>query len=114
MNTSALFTGLRGLTATAIFGALASSFSPISAADPPSSAGITVKYAELNPASPSGAPVLYERIHTAAQHSNRYSASTTSRWGSVSPSASSLAETRVLGSQLRCPALSVVVPDGKG
>ena len=54
MNTSTPSTGLRGLIATAIFGALASSFSAVSVADP-SSASITVKYADLNVASRSGA-----------------------------------------------------------
>jgi UrcA family protein len=71
MNTSSPSTGLRGLIATAIFGALASSFSAVSAADP-SSASITVKYADLNLASPSGARVLYERIRAAAQSACNY------------------------------------------
>jgi UrcA family protein len=70
MNTSTP-SGLRGLIATAIFGALASSFSAVSAADP-SSASVTVKYADLNIASPSGALVLYERIRTAAQSACNY------------------------------------------
>jgi UrcA family protein len=67
MNTSIPSTGLRGLIATAIFGALASSFSAVSAADDPNSVSITVKYADLNIASPSGARVLYERVRAAAQ-----------------------------------------------
>jgi UrcA family protein len=71
MNTSSPSTGLRGLIATAIFGALASTFSAVSAADP-SSASITVKYADLNVASRSGALVLYERIRTAAQSACNY------------------------------------------
>jgi UrcA family protein len=71
MNTSSPSTGLRGLIAAAIFGALASSFSAITAADP-SSAGITVKYADLNIASASGALVLYERIRAAAQSACNY------------------------------------------
>lgn len=66
MNTSTASTGLRGLVATAIFGALASSFSVVSAADP-NSADVTVRFADLNIASPSGALVLYERIRAAAQ-----------------------------------------------
>jgi UrcA family protein len=66
MNTSTPSTGLRGLIATAIFGALASSFSAVSAADP-SSASVTVKFADLNISSPSGALVLYSRIRAAAQ-----------------------------------------------
>ena len=71
MNTSTPSTGLRGLIATAIFGALASSFCAVSAADP-SSASVTVKYADLNLASPSGALVLYERIRAAAQSACNY------------------------------------------
>jgi UrcA family protein len=71
MNTTSSSTGLRGLIAAAIFGALASSFSAVSAADP-SSPGITVKYADLNVASPSGAVVLYERIRTAAKSACAY------------------------------------------
>jgi UrcA family protein len=71
MNASSSSTGLRGLIATAIFGALASSFSAVSAADP-NSASITVKYADLNVASPSGALVLYERIRAAAQSACSY------------------------------------------
>jgi len=71
MNTSAPSTGLRGLIAVAIFGAIAASFSPVSTADP-HSATITVKYADLNIASPSGARVLYERIRAAAQAGCRY------------------------------------------
>jgi UrcA family protein len=71
MNTSSPSTGLRGLIATAIFGALASSFCSVSAADP-SSASITVKYADLDLASRSGALVLYERIRAAAQSACNY------------------------------------------
>lgn len=66
MNTSTPATTLRGLVAVAIFGAIASSFSAVAAADP-SSVSITVKYADLNIASPSGARALYERIRAAAQ-----------------------------------------------
>ena len=68
MNPSTIATGLRGLIATTIFGALASSFSVFSAAaDPdPSSASVTVRYSDLNLASPSGARVLYRRIGVAA------------------------------------------------
>jgi UrcA family protein len=75
MNTSTPSTALRGLIATAIFGALASSFSAVSAADPASSASsasITVKYSDINMASPSGARVLYERIRAAAQSACNY------------------------------------------
>ena len=71
MSTSSPSSGLRGLIATAIFGALASSFSAVSAADL-SSANISVKYAVLNLASRSGALVLYERIRTAAQSACNY------------------------------------------
>jgi UrcA family protein len=71
MSSSSHSTGLRGLIATAIFGALASSFGAVSAADP-SSAGINVKYADLNIASPSGALVLYERIRAAAKSACNY------------------------------------------
>jgi UrcA family protein len=71
MNTSIALTRLRGLIAAAVFGALASSFSAVSAADA-SSASITVKYADLNIASPSGALVLYERIRAAAQNACSY------------------------------------------
>lgn len=66
MTSPSLPNGLRGLVLTAIFGALASSFSTGSLADP-SSATITVKYADLDIASPAGARVLYERIRAAAQ-----------------------------------------------
>lgn len=68
MNTAVARTGLRGLIAIAIFGALTSSFSAVSAAaDPdPSSASVTVRSADLNIASPSGARVLYGRIGVAA------------------------------------------------
>ena len=65
MNTSVPSTGVRGLIATAIFGALVSSFSAVSAADP-GDRSVTVNYADLNIASPSGARVLYERIRVAA------------------------------------------------
>jgi UrcA family protein len=71
MNTSTPSTGLRGLIATGIFGALASSFSAVSAADP-SSVSITVKFSDLNVADPSGALVLYERIRAAAQGACSY------------------------------------------
>ena len=71
MNTSSPATGLRGLIAAAIFAALASSFSAVSAADS-SSASITVKYADLDIASPYGARVLYERIRAAAQSACSY------------------------------------------
>ena len=71
MNTSIPFTGLRGPIAAAILGALASGFSAVSAADS-SSFSVTVKYADLDIASPSGARVLYERIRAAAQSTCSY------------------------------------------
>ena len=72
MNTSTASTGLRGLIATAIFGALASSFSAVSAADTSSSVSITVKFADLKISNPSSAHVLYERIRAAAQGACSY------------------------------------------
>jgi UrcA family protein len=73
MNTSTPSTGLRGLIAAAILGAFASSFSAVSAAaDDPNPVSITVKYADLNIASSSGAQVLYERIRAAAQAACAY------------------------------------------
>ena len=72
MNTSTPSTALRGLIAPAIFGAFVASFSAVSTADPTSSASITVKYSDLDIASPSGARVLYERIRAAAQSACNY------------------------------------------
>jgi UrcA family protein len=71
MNTSTASTGLRGLIATAIFGALASSFSAVSAADR-GAVSVTVKSADLKISSTSGARVLYERIRAAAQGACAY------------------------------------------
>ena len=71
MNTSTASTGLRGLMASAIFGALAASFSAGSAADP-SSVSISVKFADLSISKLSGALVLYNRIRTAAQGACSY------------------------------------------
>lgn len=70
MNSSSPSVGL-GLIASAIFAVLAVSFSAVSPAAP-SSASITVKYADLNIASQSGAHVLYERIRAAAQSACNY------------------------------------------
>jgi UrcA family protein len=67
MNTSTLSTGLRGLIATAIFGALASSFGAVSAAEGPEPASQIVKFADLNVSNPPGAAVLYARIRAAAE-----------------------------------------------
>jgi UrcA family protein len=66
MNTLTAPTRL-GLVATAIFGALASSFSAVSAADAGTeSVRLTVKFADLNLSKPPGAAVLYARINAAA------------------------------------------------
>jgi UrcA family protein len=60
-------TGLRGLIAIAIFGALASNFSAVAAADTSSEPiSLTVKFADLNLSSPAGALALYDRIRSAA------------------------------------------------
>jgi UrcA family protein len=68
MNTFIATTGLRGLIATAMLGALASSFSAVSAADiNPKSTSQTVKFADLNISNPLGAAALYARIQLAAQ-----------------------------------------------
>jgi UrcA family protein len=72
VNTSTASNGLRGLIATAIFGALASSFSAVCAADPSSSVSVTVKFADLKISNPSSALVLYERIRAAAQGACSY------------------------------------------
>lgn len=67
MNTFIATTGLRGLIATAMLGALAATFSAVSAADINSkSSSQTVKFADLNISSPPGAAVLYARIQSAA------------------------------------------------
>jgi len=66
MNPSTALTGLRGLIATVIFGALASSLSVVSVADP-SAASRTVKFSDLDISTPSGAHALYRRIRAAAQ-----------------------------------------------
>jgi UrcA family protein len=68
MNTLTVATGLRSLIATATFGALASSFSAVSAADASTApVSVTVKYADLNISKPPGAAVLYARINAAAK-----------------------------------------------
>jgi UrcA family protein len=63
--------GLRGLIAAAILASVVLSSAAASAADS-SSAGITVKYADLNLASPAGALVLYGRIQAAARSACAY------------------------------------------
>ncbi len=75
MNTLTSSTGLRGLivTAIAVFCALASSFSAVSAADTSSKPiNVNVKSADLNISSPTGAGVLYERIRAAAENACSY------------------------------------------
>jgi UrcA family protein len=73
MNTLISSTGLRGLIATAIFGALASSFSAVSTADASSKPiNVNVKFADLNISSPAGARVLYDRIRAAAENACSY------------------------------------------
>jgi UrcA family protein len=68
MNTLAAATGLRCLIATAIFGALASTFSAVSAADAGTKpVSLTVKFADLNISKPPGTAVLYARINAAAE-----------------------------------------------
>lgn len=66
MNPSTSSSGLRGLVVTGMLVFLAPSPGVASAADP-GAASRTVKFADLNVASPSGAHVLYMRILAAAQ-----------------------------------------------
>lgn len=73
MNTLTTSTGLRGLIATAIFGALACSFSAVCAADSSSEpTRLKVKFADLNLSSHAGALVLYERIRASAKSACSY------------------------------------------
>jgi UrcA family protein len=73
MNTSTTSTGLRGLIATAIFGALACGFSAVCAADPSSApTSLNVKFADLDISSRAGALVLYERIRATAESACSY------------------------------------------
>jgi UrcA family protein len=73
MNTLTTSTGFRSLIATAIFGALASSFSAVCAADASSEpTSVNVKFADLNISSPAGARVLYGRIRAAAENACSY------------------------------------------
>jgi len=68
MNTLIATTGLRRLIATAIVGALASSFGTVSAADVRlDSRSQIVKFADLNISNPPGAATLYARIRAAAE-----------------------------------------------
>lgn len=58
----------RGLIATAIFSALASSFAPVGAAADSTDAPTTiVKYGDLNVSTSQGMTALYERIRAAAE-----------------------------------------------
>jgi len=69
MNTMTPSSGPRGLIATAILGALASSVSAVSAADAGTEpVSLTVKFADLNVSQPRGAAVLYGRINVAAEN----------------------------------------------
>jgi UrcA family protein len=74
MNTLTSSTGLRGLIATAIFGALASSFSAVASAADASNKPINVivKFADLNISSPAGARALYGRIRAASENACSY------------------------------------------
>lgn len=68
MNTMTTSTPLRGLIASAIFGALASGFVSLSsAADSAQVPEATVKYGDLNVSTSQGAAALYSRIHAAAE-----------------------------------------------
>ena len=73
MKTLTASTGLRGLIAAAIFSALASGFTAGAAAAAGMDASSqTVKFADLNTASPQGALVLYTRIRKAAETACSY------------------------------------------
>jgi UrcA family protein len=69
MNTLTPSTGFRGLIATAIFSALASSFAAVcAAADGTTTVSESVKYGDLNVSNPQGAATLYQRIVKAANN----------------------------------------------
>jgi len=69
MNTTTPSIRLRGLIATAIFSALASSFAAVcAAADGITTVSETVKYGDLNVSNPQGAATLYRRIVQAASN----------------------------------------------
>jgi UrcA family protein len=72
MNTLTASTGLRGLIATAIFGALAASFSAAAADVGSKPISVNVKFADLNLSSQAGARVLYDRIQAAAKNACSY------------------------------------------
>lgn len=68
MNTITTSSPLRSLIAAAIFSALASGFSAVSAAADSSDAPqVVVKYGDLNVSNPQGAAALYGRIRRAAE-----------------------------------------------
>jgi UrcA family protein len=69
MNTMTTVNRFRTVIATALFGAVASSFVVLPAvADSSDPLQTTVKYEDLNIASPEGAAVLYTRIRRAAKN----------------------------------------------
>jgi UrcA family protein len=72
MNTLTASTGLRGLIATVIVGALAVSFSAVAADARSKPINVNVKFADLNVSSQAGARVLYERIRAAAENGCSY------------------------------------------
>jgi UrcA family protein len=72
MNTLTASTGLRGLIATVIVGALAVSFSAVAADASSKPINVNVKFADLNVSSQAGARVLYERIRAAAENGCSY------------------------------------------
>jgi UrcA family protein len=68
MNTITTSTPLRSLIAAAIFGALASGFTAVSAAaDSTDAPQVVVKYGDLNISNQQGAAALYGRIRRAAE-----------------------------------------------
>jgi len=84
MNTMTPSSGPRGLIATAILGALASSVSAVSAADAGTEpVSLTVKFADLNVSQPRGAAVLYGRINAAPKTLARSIGSSRTRMRSV-------------------------------
>jgi UrcA family protein len=71
MNPLIASPGFHRLVATAMLGALASSFSAVSAADP-RPVSVTVKFADLSAGNRSGALALYNRIRAAARSACSY------------------------------------------
>ena len=69
MNIITPFTRIRRLIATAIVGAVASSFAVVcAAADDIETVSVVVKFGDLNVSNPQGAATLYGRIATAAHN----------------------------------------------